>query len=168
TSCSANGSQACASGSSCSRDRLGPPPRVRSRNEGGYSSKPSSNGLRRHLNDGKERTEMSTERRPEIQLIVNLVVHDQEGRVLLVEGNEEGERWALPGWELEPYEHPDDGARQLLDDYLGLPDAAASLAFVDSFRGRRDWHEKVEHHRGAAAQELPRAWAPQTNFGRCP
>jgi ADP-ribose pyrophosphatase YjhB (NUDIX family) len=112
---------------------------------------------------------MSTERRPEIQLIVNLVVHDSDGRVLLVEGNTEGERWALPGWELEPYEHPDDGVRQLLDDYLGLPDASASLAFVDSFRGRRGWHVTFNYRAEASGEtscERPTDWFELADFPR--
>jgi ADP-ribose pyrophosphatase YjhB (NUDIX family) len=112
---------------------------------------------------------MNAERRPEVQLIVNLVVHDQERRVLLVEGNEEGERWALPGWELEPYEHPDEGAQQLLDDYLGLSAASASLAFVDSFRGRRGWHVTFNYlaeASGEASCERPTEWFPLDEFPR--
>src|SRR5206468_4121849 len=84
--------------------------------------------------------EMTAHPRPEIHLIVNLALVDPDGRVLLVAGADEGERWSLPGWELEPYEHPEEGARQLLVDFLGLPEAPATLVYVDSFRGRRGWH----------------------------
>jgi ADP-ribose pyrophosphatase YjhB (NUDIX family) len=112
---------------------------------------------------------VSTSQRPEIQLIVNLVVHDSEGRVLLVKGNTEAERWALPGWELEPYEHPDEGARQLLDDYLRLPEASASLAFVDSFRGRRGWHVTFNYRAEASSDascERPTCWFELDSFPR--
>jgi ADP-ribose pyrophosphatase YjhB (NUDIX family) len=100
---------------------------------------------------------MSTQARPEVQLIVNLVVHDGSTRALLVRrGADEGapsvddERWSLPGWELEPYEHPDEGARQLLAG-LGLPGSEPTLAYVDSFRGRRGWHVTFNYRAESSA-----------------
>jgi ADP-ribose pyrophosphatase YjhB (NUDIX family) len=123
---------------------------------------------------------MSTHARPEVQLIVNLVVHDGNGRALLVRrGADEGapteadERWSLPGWELEPYEHPDEGARQLLVD-LGLPGSEPALAYVDSFRGRRGWHVTFNYRAESTADprsEHPTGWFsldafPRTVHGR--
>jgi ADP-ribose pyrophosphatase YjhB (NUDIX family) len=117
---------------------------------------------------------MSTHRRPEIQLIVNLALVDPDRRVLLVGGRDEAERWSLPGWELEPYEHPDDGARQLLVDFLGLPEARATLVYVDSFRGRRGWHVTFNYRTEVTAEphcERPIGWFaleafPRTVHGR--
>ena len=117
---------------------------------------------------------MTAHPRPEIQLIVNLAVVDPDGRVLLVAGADEGERWSLPGWELEPYEHPEEGARQLLVDFLGLPEAPATLVYVDSFRGRRGWHVTFNYRAETGAEprcERATGWfsldeLPRTVHGR--
>ncbi len=110
---------------------------------------------------------MSSHLRPEVQLIVNLVVYDPGRRVLLVQ--HEAQRWSLPGWELEPYEHPDDAARQLLVDFLGLPEAPTRLVFVDSFRGRRGWHVTFNYGTATDAEPLcqrPSQWFAPDSFPR--
>ena len=52
------------------------------------------------------------EQQPDIQLIANLVVLRPDGNVLFVRYHADDERWWLPGEDLEPYEHPDERARQ--------------------------------------------------------
>jgi ADP-ribose pyrophosphatase YjhB (NUDIX family) len=115
-----------------------------------------------------------TEQQPEIQLIASLVVQRPDGRVLLVRYVAEDERWWLPGEDLEPYEHPDDRARATLERLGGLTATSFSLAFVESFRGRRGWH--VVFHYLVAAEgdpdaEYPSSWfaaddLPRTMHGR--
>jgi ADP-ribose pyrophosphatase YjhB (NUDIX family) len=88
---------------------------------------------------------MAVERQPDIQLISNLVVERPDGKVLLVRFDVDDERWWLPGEDLEPYEHPDERARQILDE-LALEAEEPELVFIESFRGRRGWHV-VFHYR---------------------
>ena len=104
-----------------------------------------------------------TEQQPEIQLIANLVVQRPDGQVLFVRYHSDDERWWLPGEDLEPYEHPDERARAILDQMPGLAAESVELAFIESFRGRRGWHV-VFHYRvradGEAAFDLPAEWFP--------
>ncbi len=73
------------------------------------------------------------------QVIANLVIHDGGGRVLLTKYDSEVDRWWLPGQDVEPFTHPDDEAKKIVDS---LQISAQGLAFkrVQSFRGRRGWH----------------------------
>ena len=57
----------------------------------------------------REATTM-TEKQPDVQLIANLVVRDEDGRVLLVRYDPDDERWWLPGRDVAPYKHPDEAA----------------------------------------------------------
>jgi ADP-ribose pyrophosphatase YjhB (NUDIX family) len=107
---------------------------------------------------------------PAIQLITNLVVVEitntsrprgADRRVLLalyrdeaaVEGLDttdetvtaEQPRWWLPAGELDPYQHPDDVAKQALEDIGGLSVSSMKLARVQSFRGRRGWHISFDY-----------------------
>jgi ADP-ribose pyrophosphatase YjhB (NUDIX family) len=82
---------------------------------------------------------MTTEVKPETQLISNLVVTRPDGMVLFVKYDEDDERWWLPGEDLEPYEHPDERALIELARF-GLEAQAMQMSFVESFRGRRGWH----------------------------
>ncbi|BAS26137.1 helix-turn-helix transcriptional regulator [Limnochorda pilosa] len=91
--------------------------------------------------------------RPEVQLIANLVVHDAESRILLVRYDPDDERWWLPGADLEPYQHPDQAAREVLAAFPGLRPEVLSMSFVDSFRGRRGWH--VVFNYGVSAEGEP-------------
>lgn len=47
-----------------------------------------------------------TDKRPQIDLICNVVARRGDGRVLLVRYDPEDKRWWLPGRDLVPYEHP--------------------------------------------------------------
>jgi ADP-ribose pyrophosphatase YjhB (NUDIX family) len=94
---------------------------------------------------------------PDVQLIANLVVHDDEGRVLFIRPTVEGDRWWLPGLDLEPYAHPDDVAAAVLAQIDGLDAKAPILAAVDSFRGRRGWHVVFNYRAHATTTaEVPR------------
>ncbi len=107
---------------------------------------------------------------PEIQLIANLVITDDEGRVLLARHNPSGEpddddadrRWWLPAHELDAYQHPDDAARRALDEIGGLDVQSTRLAGVQSFRGRRGWHLSFDYHvtgkRSPSADGVPAEW----------
>ncbi len=81
---------------------------------------------------------------PEIQLVSNLVIQRADGDVLMLLHNPEDEtrrdRWWMPGADLELYEHPDEAANRVLDGLTELEWEAPTLAYVDSFRGRRGWH----------------------------
>jgi ADP-ribose pyrophosphatase YjhB (NUDIX family) len=112
--------------------------------------------------------------RPEIQLIANLVVVRPDGRVLLVRYRTDDERWWLPGEDLEPYEHPEERARAVLDGLGGLVAGVMSLDEIESFRGRRGWHVvftyRVEAD-GEPAADFPAEWfaadeLPRTVHGR--
>jgi ADP-ribose pyrophosphatase YjhB (NUDIX family) len=111
---------------------------------------------------------------PPIQLISNLIVRRPDGRVLLVRYDPDDERWWLPGEDLEPYEHPDDRARETLAQFSGVGARSFSMRFVESFRGRRGWHV-VFHYLvdadGDPAGAYPAAWfrpdeLPRTVHGR--
>jgi ADP-ribose pyrophosphatase YjhB (NUDIX family) len=82
---------------------------------------------------------MTADKQPEIQLISNLIVVRDDGRVLFVRNDPDDERWWLPGEDLEPYEHPDERATKELERF-GLKAASLEMMNVDSFRGRRGWH----------------------------
>jgi len=114
-----------------------------------------------------------SERQPEIQLIANLVVQRPDGRVLFVRYHADDERWWLPGEDLEPYEHPDDRARETLQR-IGVTPTSLSLSHVESFRGRRGWHVVFHYHAeagGDADGEHVAEWfspdeVPRTVHGR--
>lgn len=82
---------------------------------------------------------MNDETKPDIQVIANLVVRNGEGRVLLTKYNPDVDRWWLPGQDVEPFTHPDEQARKVLDS-LGLDIRGLEFRRVQSFRGRRGWH----------------------------
>lgn len=120
--------------------------------------------------------------RPAIQLIANLVVHDDHGRVLLARYDPAGEsaeadadaRWWLPAHELEDYQHPDDAARIALDEIAGVVPTSIALARVQSFRGRRGWHVSFDYavaatgdpgSGGVMAQWFDRGDLPATMHG---
>lgn len=89
---------------------------------------------------------MTPDKQPDIQLIANLVVQREDGKVLLLRYDADDERWWLPGEDLDPYEHPDERARQVLDELPGLEAGDPQMIFIESFRGRRGWHV-VFHYR---------------------
>lgn len=91
-------------------------------------------------NNERERSSEMPADYPDTQLIANLVITDGTGRVLFVRHDPEEERWWLPGDDLEPYQHPDERARQLLEELSGLEWREPAMIRVDSFRGRRGWH----------------------------
>ena len=109
------------------------------------------------------------ERQPEIQLIANLVVLRPDGRVLFVRYHADDERWWLPGEDLEPYEHPDERARAVLDGLRGLTVRSMSMEEVESFRGRRGWHViftyRVEAE-GDPEADFPTEWFPPDDLPR--
>jgi ADP-ribose pyrophosphatase YjhB (NUDIX family) len=76
---------------------------------------------------------------PDVQVIANLIVRREDGRVLLLHGPEE-DKWWLPGGDLEAYETPAEAVRRIIGKIGRLSWTAARLRGVDSFRGRRGWH----------------------------
>ncbi len=107
---------------------------------------------------------------PPIQLITNLIVEGEPGRILLARYDPDGEidepdadtRWWLPAHELEPYQHPDEAARIALDEIGGLTVDSCELARVQSFRGRRGWHLSFDFRVAATgtptSKAVPAAW----------
>ena len=109
------------------------------------------------------------EQQPEIQLIANLVVRRGDGQVLLVRYHADDERWWLPGEDLEPYEHPDDRAREILAGFNGLEAEEPVLSFIESFRGRRGWHVVFHYDvqaEGEAGGKFETAWFPADELPR--
>ena len=108
------------------------------------------------------------ERQPEIQLIANLIVQRDDGKVLFVRYHEDDERWWLPGEDLEPYEHPDDRAHEVLAS-VGVTPVSFALSHIESFRGRRGWHVTF-HYRvetdGASGGDYPVEWFPLDELPR--
>ncbi len=87
------------------------------------------------------------------QVIVNLVVQDGAGRVLLVRYDPEDSKWWLPGKDVAPFTHPDDAAAEALAQLQGVTCDAPLLHHVESFRGRRGWH--LVFHYGVRASGEP-------------
>ena len=98
----------------------------------------------------------------DVQLIANLVVRRPDGRVLFVRYHEDDERWWLPGEDLEPYEHPDDAARRVLDEtFPRLDISSTTFHDIESFRGRRGWHVVFNYDvsaDGDASSDVPTDW----------
>ena len=84
--------------------------------------------------------------RPEIQLISNLVVANEEGQILFIKHDPEEDRWWLPGDDLTPYQHPDERAREILGSIQGLAWQEPRMVSVQSFRGRRGWHVMFNYY----------------------
>jgi ADP-ribose pyrophosphatase YjhB (NUDIX family) len=106
---------------------------------------------------------------PETQLIANLVIRDGAGRVLLARYNPDDERWWLPGDDLDPYQHPDEKARQLLEQLADLEHESPVMIRVDSFRGRRGWHVFFHYLVEASGEPSARfevAWFPPERLPR--
>ena len=111
-----------------------------------------------------------TEKQPDVQVISNLVVRDDEGRVLLVRYDTDDERWWLPGGDLVPYQHPDEAAADVLGAFPGLDvRAQPAMAFVESFRGRRGWHMTFNYTvaaDGTPGGEFDTGWFPADELPR--
>ena len=111
---------------------------------------------------------------PDIQLIANVVVQDDSGKVLFVKYDSEDERWWLPGEDLTPYQHPDDRAKQVLDEIPGLTYDNLQMVFIESFRGRRGWHVMFNYHATGKGESVgppqgewfPPETLPQTMHGK--
>lgn len=82
---------------------------------------------------------MADQKQPDVQVISNLIVRREDGRVLLIRDTDD-ERWWLPGGDVRPYQHPDDRAREVLEEVGGIACRSIAMVFVESFRGRRGWH----------------------------
>ena len=82
---------------------------------------------------------------PEIQLISNVVVRDESGRVLFLLDKADGQRWWLPGEDLTAFQHPEERAKQVLDRLSWLSWDQIELVKVQSFRGRRGWHVMFDY-----------------------
>ena len=117
-------------------------------------------------NGGKD----MTEKQPDVQVVSNLVVRNDDGRVLLVRYEADDERWWLPGRDLVPYQHPDEAAAEILGEYPGLEmREQPALAFVESFRGRRGWHVMFNYTVGADGTpggEYETGWFPVDELPR--
>ena len=75
----------------------------------------------------------------DVQIIANIVVSDEAGRVLLTQYNPSVDKWWLPGGDVEPFTHPDEQAKKILGD-LNVTTQRLDFKRVQSFRGRRGWH----------------------------
>src|SRR5689334_284611 len=109
------------------------------------------------------------ETKPEIQLISNMVVTNEAGEILFLKYGAEDERWWLPGDDLEPYQHPDDRAKELLDAIPGLVWKDPRMVAVESFRGRRGWHVMFNYlvtGSGSLPDDSSAAWFPQDQLPR--
>jgi len=108
---------------------------------------------------------------PAVQHIVNLVVRNSNGQVLLArydaaKGHKDepdpGDiKWWLPAHELEPYQHPDEAAIIALDAVGGLDVTVAGMHRVQSFRGRRGWHISFDYLVDATGEpngRVPAEW----------
>src|SRR5688572_22171334 len=106
---------------------------------------------------------------PDMQLFCNLMVRRDDGRVLLVKPDAGDERWWLPWADLEPYEHPDDAARDALKKMTGLAVSRVALAQVQSFRGRRGWHVTFDYLVEASGEPMSDqnpTWFPENDLPR--
>ncbi|MGV3616143.1 MAG: hypothetical protein ACO1SV_12485 [Fimbriimonas sp.] len=105
---------------------------------------------------------------PDIQIISNIVVTDQSGQILFVKRDPEDERWWLTGGDVEPYQHPDDCAKKILDALPWLSWQGIRMVNVQSFRGRRGWHVMFNYRAfGRGTPDSPQAsWFPQDRFPR--
>ena len=82
-------------------------------------------------------------------------LRDAENRQLITLRND---RWWLPSADLELYEHPDEAVNRVLDGLTELEWDTPTLAYVESFRGRRGWHIVFHYSvRGKAAHANLRA-----------
>jgi ADP-ribose pyrophosphatase YjhB (NUDIX family) len=100
---------------------------------------------------------MVDQKQPDVQVISNLVVRREDGHVLLIRDSDD-RRWWLPGEDVRPYQHPDERAREVLEEVGGLVCRSMSMVFVESFRGRRGWHV-VFHYRVEVEGEPTRSEA---------
>jgi ADP-ribose pyrophosphatase YjhB (NUDIX family) len=111
---------------------------------------------------------------PDIQLISNLVIKNTDGEILFVKYDTDDDRWWLPGGDLDPYQHPDECAKQILDSLPGLKWSDLRMVKVQSFRGRRGWHVMFDYLVTADGQvegDTPASWFsrneyPRTKHGR--
>jgi ADP-ribose pyrophosphatase YjhB (NUDIX family) len=109
------------------------------------------------------------EQQPDIQLIANLVVLRPDAHVLFVRYHSDDERWWLPGEDLEPYEHPDERARAILDGFAGLTVTSLEMSEIESFRGRRGWHVIFTYRvdaEGTPDGDYPAKWFPPDELPR--
>jgi len=111
---------------------------------------------------------MPDEKRPQIDLIANLIVR-RGGEILFVQHEQNEDAWWLPGEDLQPYEHPDDRAKRVLEDLGGLKVAGFKMTHVESFRGRRGWHVMFNYLvdvTGECKAAFPTAWHKPENLPR--
>jgi ADP-ribose pyrophosphatase YjhB (NUDIX family) len=79
------------------------------------------------------------------KLIADVAVF-ASGQVVLVRygrasGYDGQSGWFIPDDQLNHLEHPDDGARRILSDQLGINDVPVRLDHIESFKGNdRSWH----------------------------
>jgi hypothetical protein len=82
-----------------------------------------------------------TTKGPEIQLVCNVVIRREDGKILLAQyGGKDDPRWWLPYYELVPYEHPDLAVSKVLENFGGMTSKKSAFKEVESFRGRSGWH----------------------------
>ncbi|MBK8552154.1 MAG: NUDIX domain-containing protein [Ignavibacteria bacterium] len=79
------------------------------------------------------------------KLITDIAVFTND-KVLLVkyrDGNKYDHQtgWFLPDDELKEFEDPDDSAKRILEEQLGISNADSKISFVESFKGNdSSWH----------------------------
>ena len=101
---------------------------------------------------------MSTDEKPDIQIIANLVVVNQDGEVLLTQYNPAVDRWWLPGQDVAPYTHPDETAQAIVES-MGVQASSTDFRRVQSFRGRRGWHLAFDYLvRATGSPNEPAQW----------
>lgn len=77
---------------------------------------------------------------PQIDLICNVVIRREDGKVLLTRYESDSQQWWLPGRDLIPYEHPNDVAPKVLEEVGGFTATNILFKEIESFRGRSGWH----------------------------
>lgn len=112
---------------------------------------------------------MPNKPKADIQVIANVVVHDGQGSVLMVQSNPDSERWSLPGKDVEPFSHPDQTVAQLLSSLDCDSSCEPVFKRLQSFRGRRGWHlifdYLAETDRGQAGDWFAISALPRTIHG---
>lgn len=79
------------------------------------------------------------------KLITDIAVFTND-KILLVkykDGNKYDHQsgWFLPDDELNEFEDPDDSAKRILKEQLGISEADVKISFVESFKGNdKSWH----------------------------
>jgi len=94
---------------------------------------------------------------PQLQLVsdVALFMRDESAKVLLVRYRRPGydTGWYLPDVLLNVLEHPEEGAKRVLTEQLGVGAREVSLSHIESFSAEGIWHLAF-HYKAVAEMDL--------------